>query len=50
MKMADFKNHRRFLLRCISKGIIPVSVKLKSNVKTPKGNYIVKKAERALLN
>ena len=43
IKMADFKNHRRFSLRCLSKGIIPVSVK-------PKGNYIVKKAERTLLN
>ena len=45
MKMVDFKNHRRFLLRCLSKGITPVSVKLKSNVRTPSGNYIVKKAE-----
>ena len=49
MKMVDFKNHR-FSLRCLSKGIIPISVKLKSNVQTPKGNHIVKKAERALLS
>ena len=50
MKMADFQNHRRFSLRCLSKDIIPVSVKLRSNIKTPKGNYIVGKVERALLN
>ena len=48
--MADFENHCRFSLRCLSKDIIPVSVRLKSNIKTPKGRYIVKKAERALLN
>ena len=50
MKMADFKNHRRFMLRCLSKGITPVSIKLKSTVKTPKGIYIVRKAERMLMN
>ena len=49
-KMADFSNHRRFSLRCLSKGLIPVSVRLKSNVKTPKGRQIIKKAEIALLN
>ena len=50
MKMAHFQNHRRFSLRCLSKDIIPVSVKLRHNVKAPKGNYIVRKAEKALLN
>ena len=50
MKMADFKNHRWFTLRCLSNSIIPVSVQLKSNIKTPKGYYIIKKAEKALLN
>ena len=48
--MADFKNHRQFTLRCLSNSIIPVSVQLKSNIKTPKGIYIIKKAEKALLN
>ena len=48
--MADFQNHRRFSLRCLSQGIIAVSIRLKSNIKTPKGQHIVKKAERALLN
>ena len=49
-KMADFSNHRRFTLRCLSKDLIPVSVRLKSNIKTPKGKQIIRKAERALLN
>ena len=48
--MADFKNHRRFSLRCLDKNIIPVILRLKSNLKTPRGLNIIKKAERALLN
>ena len=38
------------MLRCLSKGLIPVSIRLKITVKTPKGNYIVRKAERILIN
>ena len=49
-KMVDFQNHRCFSFRYLSKDIIPTSVRLKTNIKTPKGNYIVKKAEIALLN
>ena len=49
-KMADFVNHRCFSLRCLSKGLIPTSIRLKSNIKTPKGKYIIKKAELASLN
>ena len=49
-KMADFSNHRRFTLRCLSKNLIPVSVRLKSNFKTPKNKQIIREAERALLN
>ena len=49
-KMADFKNHRRILLRCLDNNIIPVSLKLRSNLKTPKAMKIIRKTERALLN
>ena len=49
-KMVDFENHQRFSPRCLSKDITPISVRLKSNIKTPKGKHIVRKAERALLN
>ena len=48
--MADFKNHKRFSLRCLSEDVIPVSIKLKSNIRTPKGQYIIRRAEKALLN
>ena len=49
-KMTEFQNHRRFLLKCLSDDILPVSIRLKSNIKTPEGLYIIKKVERALLN
>ena len=48
--MADFANHRRFTLRCLSKGLVPVSIHLTKNIKTPKGLQIVRRAERALMN
>ena len=48
--MADFSNHRRFSLRCLSETIIPVSIRLRSNIKTPKGYHIIRKAEKAFLN
>ena len=48
-KMADFSNHRRFSLRCLSEDVIPVCVRLRSNIKTPKGYHIIK-AEKALMN
>ena len=49
-KMADFKNHRRFSLRCLSEDVILVSIKLKGNIRTPKGQYITRRVEKALLN
>ena len=36
LKMADFQNHRHFTLRCLGEEVVPVSIKLKSQVKTPK--------------
>ena len=50
LKMVDFQNHWRFTLRCLSQDLIPVSIKLKTTVKTLKGIYIVRKAERMLMN
>ena len=49
-KMADFTNHGGFTLRCLAEDLVPVSVHLKQNIKTPKGLQIIRKAERALLN
>ena len=48
--MAAFQNHRIFSLRCLKEDLVPVSVKLKSNIRTPKARIITKTAERALLN
>ena len=48
--MADFKNDRRFTLRCLDSNIIPVSLRLKSNIRTPRAINIIKKTERLLLN
>ena len=47
--MVDFSRHRRFSLRCLSGNIIPVSIRLRSNIKAPKGHHIIRKAEKALL-
>ena len=49
-KIADFKNHRRFTLRCLSQRITPNSLKLKSNIKSTKGKRILEMAERQLAN
>ena len=45
---SDYRNHRIFTLRCISKGITPVSMKLKITVRTEKARRIIRKAERDL--
>ena len=50
IKMADFPNHRRFSLRCLSEEVTPVSIRFKSNIKTPKVFQIIRRAEKALLN
>ena len=49
-KVSDFMNHQRFLLRCSSKDVTPVSLKLKNLTRTQKGESIIKKAEKQLLN
>ena len=48
--MADFSNHRRFTLRCLNDDLVPVSIRLRNNIRTPKGFQIIRRAERALLN
>ena len=48
--MAAFQDHRIFVLRCLKEDLIPVSIRLKSNITTPKAKQITRKAEKALLN
>ena len=42
-KMADYRNHLRFTIKCLKNEVIPVSVRLKTNIKTPKGIQIIRK-------
>ena len=49
-KMANYRNHLRFTIKCLKNEVIPVSVRLKTNIKTPKGIQIIRKAEKQLLN
>ena len=51
LRESDFKNHRIFTLRCINRGIVLVSIRLRSeNSKLSKGTKeIIYKAEKQLL-
>ena len=48
LRASDYKNHRIFTLRCLHKDLIPVSIKLKSTLKTVKARQIIRKAEKDL--
>ena len=50
-KMADYRNHRHFTLKCIKVRITPTSCKIKNPLqfKTPRRYQIIHKAERQLL-
>ena len=49
-KLGNFSNHRRFTLRCLSQKITPVSLRLKSNIKTETGMKIIQRAEKQLMD
>ena len=49
-KVSNFKNHQRFLLRCLSQSITPVNLWLKNLTRTQRGEGIIKRAEKQLLN
>ena len=49
-KMSDFRNHQRFFIKCLKNDIVPVSVRLKTNIKTSEGLEIIRMAEKQLLN
>ena len=48
LRASNYKNHRIFTLRCIHKDLIPVSIKLKSTLKTERAKKIVRKAKKDL--
>ena len=49
LRSSDYRNHRIFSLRCIHNELVPVSIKLKSTLDTPKARQIIRKAEKDLL-
>ena len=49
LREKDYKNHRIFTLRCLHKDLVPVSIKLKSTLKTDRAKKIVRKAEKDLI-
>ena len=46
---SNYRNHRIFTLKCITKDLVPVNIRLKTTVKTEKARKIIRKAERDLL-
>ena len=49
LRASDYKNHRIFTLRCIHKDLVPISIKLKTTIKSVKARQIIRKAEKDLL-
>ena len=49
IKDSDDRNHCTFTLRCLSKHLIPVSLRLKSTINTRRAIQRIHKAERQLL-
>ena len=49
LRASDYKNNRIFTLRCLHKDLVPVSIKLKSTLRTDKARQIIRKAEKDLL-
>ena len=49
-KIADFRNHLRFSLRCLKVSVTPVSLRLKTPMRSFNANRIIFNAERKLLN
>ena len=49
-KMANYRNHCRLTIKCLKSDVIPVSIRLKTSIKTSKGLQIIRRAEKQLLN
>ena len=49
IRASEYKNHRIFTLRCLHNDLIPVSIKLKSTIKSTRAYKILRKAEKDLL-
>ena len=49
LRQCDFKNHRIFTLRCLHSELVPVSIRLKSTLKSERAKKILTTAENQLL-
>ena len=49
LRDCNYRNHRIYTLKCISNELVPVSLRLKTTLKTEKARKIIRKAERDLL-
>ena len=49
LRQCNFKNHRIFTLRCIHSELVPVSIRLKSTLKSERAKKILRTAEKQLL-
>ena len=45
-KISEFRNHQRFTIKCLKNDIVPVHVRLKTNIRTTKGLEIIRKAKK----
>ena len=48
LREIDYKNHRIFILRCLHRELVPVSLKLKSTLNTTRAKQIIRKVEKDL--
>ena len=48
-RQCNYKNHRIFTLRCLHNELVPVSIKLKSTLKSERAKKILRSAEKQLL-
>ena len=49
-KIANWRNHRHFNVRCVHNNVTPTSIRLKSSVKGEAAQKILRKTEKKLLN
>ena len=49
-KLARTRNHLRYNLTCYNSHLTPTGLSIRSNVRGPKAQFIIQKAERALVN
>ena len=50
LRDCDYRNHRIFTLKCISNELVPVSLRLKTTIKTERARKIIRKAEKDLFS